>query len=72
MQYVWVELCIFSSELLSATKQQLFCVTEYDILRPGKDFKPCFITLETTGFSTVIYIKLWWNAKDLQRNQIKL
>ena len=39
MQYVWVELCIFSSELLSASKQQLFYVTEYDILRPGKDLQ---------------------------------
>ena len=38
----------------------------------ARTFKPCFIPLETTGFSTVIYIKLWWNAKDLQRNQIKL
>ena len=37
--YFWVEPCIFFSDLLSSTKQQLFYVTEWDILRPGKDLQ---------------------------------
>ena len=31
VRYFWVELCIIFSKLLSATDQQLFCVTESDI-----------------------------------------
>ena len=35
----WVKLCIFFSKLLSATRQQLFYVTECDMLRPDKDLQ---------------------------------
>ena len=31
VQHFWLELCIFYSKLLSASNQQLFCITESDI-----------------------------------------
>ena len=40
VRYFWVELCIFFSKLLSATNQQLFCVTESDIGKGPSNHTP--------------------------------
>ena len=67
--YFWVKLCIFFSKLLSATRQQLFYVLNAICYVLTRTFKPCSTPLGATAFSTVIYIKLWWTVKDLQKNQ---
>ena len=40
VRYFWVELCIFFSKLLSATNQQLFCVTENSIEQEPSNHTP--------------------------------
>ena len=40
VRYFWVELCIIFSKLLSATDQQLFCVTESDIWQGPSNHTP--------------------------------
>ena len=52
VQYFWVELCIFFSKLLSATYQQLFCVTESDIGQEPSNHTPSLYEL------SVVWLRL--------------
>ena len=70
-----------STILLSRTLYLFFqvalCNKPMVVLRHWKQyrtetFKPYSTLLWTIGFSTVTYIKLWWNVKDLQKNAIKI
>ena len=68
VRYFWVEHCTFFSKLLSATNQQLFCVTaESDIRQGFSNYPPPLYE-----FSSVNYIKLWLSTKDLQKNVLNI
>ena len=69
VQYFWVELCIFFLYVA-------LCNPPTVVLRQWRRYrtgivKPTFTPLWTIDFSTVTYIELWWNVKDMQKNAQK-
>ena len=68
-----------SATLLTGTRCLLFQVAlsnqptiVFVPLKVISTFTPYCTPLRTIGFSSVIYIKLWWSVKDLQKNALKI
>ena len=68
-----------SATLLTGTRYLLFQVALSNQptivcvpLKAISTFTPYCTPLRTIGFSSVIYIKLWWSVKDLQKNALKI
>ena len=56
VQHFWLDLCIFFSKLLSATNQQLFCVTESDIGQgPSNHTPPLYKLLVSVVWLTLSF-----------------
>ena len=60
-------LCLLFQVALSNQRTIVFAP-----LKAISTLKPYCTPLWTIGFSNVTYIKLWWSAKDLQKNTLKI